>query len=65
MKILYESWSVDGIINVLIHNNGKSCRYEYVVDAAFIPNWVHRMSRTPGKVFSEIKRKAISFRKLN
>ena len=65
MKIIYEGWSMDGVINILIYDNEKFHRYEYIVDAAYIPNWTRRMTHSPGKVFNEIKKKAISFRKLN
>ena len=65
MKLICEGWSKDGVINILIHSSGKNTRYEYIVDAAFIPGWLRRMYRVPGKVLNEIKTNAIHTRRLD
>ena len=64
MKLICEGWSKDGVLNILIHSDGKNNRYEYIVDGAFIPGWLKRMSHTPGKVLNEIKTNAIHTKKL-
>ena len=58
MRLLCEGWSSDGIINILISNEGKTSKYEYTVDAALIPGWVRRIPYEPGKVLNEIKNNA-------
>jgi hypothetical protein len=50
--ITFVLWSNEGIVAVSI--KGKS--YTYQVDAAMIPEWQRRATRTPGKVFNEVKR---------
>jgi hypothetical protein len=61
MKLICESWSVDGCINILIYaDNHKLYRYEYVVDAALIPGWRKRMKHQPAVVLNEIKKNATS-----
>jgi len=65
MKLTCEGWSKDGIINILIQSNGKNTRYKYIVDTTFIPNWLKRMSHTPGKILNEIKTNAINTIRLN
>lgn len=59
MKLMCESWSSDGTMSVLIYTNDhKTYRYEYTVDAAFIPDWRKRMQYQPAIVLNEIKKKA-------
>lgn len=65
MKLICEGWNNDGSLFILIHNNNKVCRYEYTVDAAFIPDWRKRMRYHPGIVLSEIKRKATHVKRLS
>lgn len=64
MKLICEGWDNSGIINILIQDDKKTYRYEYTVDAAFIPGWRKRMKYYPGLVLNEIKRKATHIRKL-
>lgn len=65
MKLICESWSVDGCINVLIYTDDhKLYRYEYTIDAALIPDWRRRMIYQPAIVLNEIKKKATSAKRL-
>jgi hypothetical protein len=65
MKLVCESWSTDGCINILIYTDDhKLHRYEYMVDAVFIAGWRKRMRYQPGIVLNEIKEKATSTKKL-
>lgn len=65
MKLVCESWSVDGRINILIHtDNHKLYRYEYMVDAALIADWRKRMNYQPAIVLNEINKKATSVKRL-
>lgn len=57
--MLYEGYSSDGTLNVLIlTDKGETRGYEYKVDIALIPGWRKRMPYQPGKVLNEIKKKA-------
>lgn len=68
MKMMYEGYSSNGIISILILNNhGNTSAYEYKVDAARIPNWKERIVHHPnqhGVVLREIKRNAAWYRKV-
>ena len=65
MKLVCEGWSSDGTIDILIRDGRKINRYEYVVDAAYIPDWRKRLQHSPGIVLSEIKRTATHVTKLS
>lgn len=61
MKLMCDGHTSDGSMSILIlTNKGKTLRYEYIVDAARIPDWNKRMHYQPGIVLNEIKRNANS-----
>lgn len=67
MKIMYEGHSSNGIINILILNQGNTSRYEYKVDAARIPEWRKRILYHPhqhGAILKEIKHNATWYRRV-
>lgn len=68
MKIKCDGYSSNGIISILIRTSyGKTYNYEYMVDAALIPDWRERLLHHPhqhGAILKEIKRNATWYRKV-
>lgn len=66
MKMMCDGHNSNGIISILIRTtNGKTYNYEYMVDAALIPEWRERILHHPhqhGAILKEIKHNATWFK---
>ena len=66
MQLKCDGHTTNGVISILILNQGNTSEYEYKVDAARIPNWRERIVHHPnqhGVVLKEIKKNAAWYRK--